>query len=209
MLVKIPFPLTLDYVRSAPTSALFASLQSWVKVSDPTCLLHPHGFAVVLLRSGFEDWRLHWWPKGPRTLTGMPGMIHTHDKIIESRILTGQIENVLYDVSAVPTGGQSVYEVAYAGNKYIRNTANVLQKTAERVQASASNIQTLKAGDCYRIENHVYHEAIVPDDAVTATIVCMHSPSPGPIKVIGLDGYPEQLEFQRIECRAVECMGLD
>ena len=100
-----------------------------------------------------------------------------------------------------------MYEVAYAGNKYFRNTANVLQKTAERVRARVSNIQTLKAGDCYRIENHVYHEVIVPDDAVTATIVCMHSPSPGPIKVIGLDGYPEHLEFQRIERRAAEYMG--
>lgn len=207
MPVKIPFPLTLDHVRSASTSALFASLQSWVKVSDPTCLIHPHGFAVVLLKSGFADWRLHWWPKGPRTLTGMPGMIHTHDKIIESRILTGQIKNVLYDVSAVTTVGQPVYKVAYTGNKYIRNTTNVLQKTTERVRASVSSVQNLKAGDCYRIENHVYHEAIVPDDAVTATIICMHSPSPGPIKVIGLDNYPEHLEFQRIERRAAEYMG--
>jgi hypothetical protein len=133
-------------------------------------------------------------------------MIHTHDKVVESRILAGCLSNVLYDVTAVTAGGQPEYEVAYVGDKYIKSTANVLQKTTSRVRAAIASTQTLEAGDCYRIESHLYHEAVVPDDAVTATIVCMHSPSPGPVRVLGLDGYPEHIVFERTERRAAECM---
>lgn len=209
MLAKMPFPLSLEYVRSAPPAALLAGLQSWVKVSDPICLVHPHGFFVVLLnRSETEDWRFHWWPAGPRTLTGMPALIHTHDKIVESRILAGKLKNVIHHVTEVAVGGQPIYEVAYLGDKYVGATVNVLQKTAKRVQAEIGSARTLEVGDCYFIESHVYHEAVVPHDAVTATIVCMHSPSAAPVGVLGLDGYPERIEFHRTECRAAECLGL-
>ena len=210
MSVELPVPLSLDAIRSAPAPALLEQLQTWVKVSDPVCLVHPHGFFVILLhRSDSADWRFHWWPKGPRTLTGMPAMIHTHDKLVESRLLAGKIKNVLYDVTETTSGGSPVYEVAYRGDKFVGNTTNVLQKTAMRVRAEIRAAQTLAVGQSYSIEPHVYHEAVVPDDTVTATIVCMHSPMPGAVSIIGLDGYPEQIEFNRTECRAALCMGLE
>ena len=206
MPAKISFPLTPEYVRYASASGLLAGILSWVRQADPTCLIHPHGFYVVLLqRSGSKDWRFHWWPKGPRTLIGMPAMIHTHDKVVESRILVGQLQNVTYEVTEIAAEGQPVYEVEYLGDKYVRATSNVLRKTERRAEAKVASIQELRAGDCYRIESHVYHEAVIPDETATATLVCMHSQAPGAVCVLGLDGYADRIEFQRTERRAAEC----
>lgn len=209
MHANIPFPLSLEYVRSAPPDELLAGLRSWVKETDSICLVHPHGFFVALLhRSAAEDWRFHWWPAGPKNLTGMPALIHTHNKVVESRILSGELKNVIYDATEVAVGGQPLYEVAYLGDKYAGAAVNVLQKTTKRVQATIRSVHTLAVGKCYSVERHVYHKVVVPNDVVTATIVCMHSPSPGPVAVVGLDGYPERIEFQRTECRAAERLGL-
>ena len=148
MPADIGFPLTFEHVQSAPSHDLLAAIGSWIDRVNPTCLVHPHGFFVVLLdRSEARDWRFHFWPKGPRTLTSMPAMVHT-----------------------------------------------------------VSTARTLKAGSCYRIEAHAYHEAAVSEGAATATIVCMHSQSPGTVKVLGLDGYPERIEFHRSELSTRECI---
>jgi hypothetical protein len=80
MFVDLGFPLTLDYVRVAPVQELHAALKTWLERENPICLMHPHGFYVVLLgRDEKEEWRFHFWPKGPRTTLGMPAFIHTHD----------------------------------------------------------------------------------------------------------------------------------
>src|SRR3954447_7695689 len=93
MRVDIGFPLTLEHIHSASPADLITALRSWIAWDNPTCLMHPHGFLVVLLqRSDKQDWRFHFWPKGPRKLTGMPAMIHTHDKIIESRIIKAALQ---------------------------------------------------------------------------------------------------------------------
>jgi len=42
-------------------------------------------------RTQSEEWRLHFWHKGPRVVIGMPAFIHTHNCHVESRILKGQI----------------------------------------------------------------------------------------------------------------------
>jgi hypothetical protein len=44
----------------------------------------------------------------------------------------------------------------------------------------------------------------VPERLTTATLVRMHSRSPGPINVVAGDGYPEKIEFKRAEHRAQE-----
>jgi hypothetical protein len=207
MPADIGFPLTFEHVQSAPSHDLLAAIGSWIDRVNPTCLVHPHGFFVVLLdRSEARDWRFHFWPKGPRTLTSMPAMVHTHDKVVESRIIQGELHDILYDVTDVGTGGQPIYEVEYRGDKYVKSTSNILRRTASRARTSVSTARTLKAGSCYRIEAHAYHEAAVSEGAATATIVCMHSQSPGTVKVLGLDGYPERIEFHRSELSTRECI---
>jgi len=142
--------------------------------------MHPHGFHVVLLyRTDSEEWRFHFWPQGPRLIAGMPAFIHTHDRHVESRILQGQLTNVLYDVAAVPAGGQPLYKVRYSGDRYASATSNFLRKTTTRVQPTIRRRDDMGRGDTYHVERHAYHEAVVPEQLATSTLVCMRARSPG------------------------------
>lgn len=200
---KLGIPLALDQMRTAPPAVVLASVKSWLEQDDPTCLQHPHGFYVVLLgRSETEEWRFHFWPEGPRTVVGMPALIHTHDCHVESRILQGRLTNTLYDAVTVPTGGYPLYEVGYGGDRYGRTTSNTLRRTTTRVQTVVRDRTTLRYGETYCVERQAYHDAIVPEEISTATLVCMHGRSPGTVFVVGLDGYPDNIEFTRAEFRA-------
>ena len=162
--------------------------------------MHPHGFYVVLLsRTDTEEWRFHFWPKGVRLITGMPAFIHTHDRHVESRILQGQLTNILYDVRAVSTDGQPLYAVEYAGDRYASATSNCLRQTTTRVEANVLRRDTVRCGGTYHVERHAYHEALVPEQLATSTLVCMHGQVPGSVMVVGLDGYPKTIAFRRSE----------
>ena len=166
---------------------------------NANCLVHPHGFWIVLLgRSETEEWRFHYWPRGSRKTTGMPGKIHTHDKVVESRIVLGELTNIEYRVEKVESGDQPIYRVVYDGDKFMQDTSNALRKTEECVATVATAEQLLRVGNSYRVEAHTYHEAVVGDDVATATIVCMHSQASGPAKVVGLASYGDEIVFQRV-----------
>lgn len=204
MCADLGIPLTSDYIRSAPASALLARVKAWLKRKNPVCLMHPHGFYVVLLgRTETEEWRFHFWPQGPRTIAGMPAFIHTHDRHVESRILQGQLTNTLFEIAAVHPGGQPLYEVGYGGDRYASSTSNFLRRTSTRVQPIIRRSDTMGCGDTYHVERHAYHEAVVPDHLATSTLVCMRERSPGAVMVVGLDGYPETITFRRAEHRAL------
>jgi hypothetical protein len=199
------FPFSIEYIRSAPVDDLLAALKSWLVAENPTCLRHPHGFFVVLLdRTESEDLRFHLWPEGPRIVTGLPAFIHTHDRHVESRILQGELTNVVYDVTAVATGGLPLYEVGYRGDRYTQSTSNFLYRTGTRVTAKVQSRKAYRKGECYHVERHAYHEAVSSERLTTATLVWMHSRSPGPINVVGRDGYPDRIELKRAEYFAKE-----
>ena len=204
MYADLGFPLTWDHVRTAPVPSLLAAVKAWLKRENPICLMHPHGFYVVPLgRTETEEWRFHFWPEGSRTITGMPARIHTHDRHVESRVLQGQLTNILYDLAVVPAGGQPLYEVAYDGDRYAPATSNFLRRSTIRVQPIIRCRDTLERGDKYHVERHGYHEAVVPEQLATSTLVCMHGHSPGVVMVVGLAGYPETIAFRRAEHRAL------
>ena len=170
---NLGFPLMLDYVRTAPVPVLLAAIKTWLERHNPLCMVHPHGFYVVLVeRTETEEWRFHFWPDAPRPVAGMPAFIHTHDRHVESRILQGRLTNILYDVIAVPAGGQPLCEVGYGGDRYVSATSNFLRRTSTRVQSTALRSDTMGRGDVYHVERHTFHEAVVPDQLATATLVC-------------------------------------
>lgn len=200
MLADLEFPLELSRVRAEPLPALRCAVKTWLTRGNPTCLIHPHGFYVALLgRTETEEWRLHFWPKGPRIVTGMPAFIHTHNCHVESRILKGQMTNILYDVTADSSGCHPLYEVEYSGDRYAAVTSNSLRKTGIRAHAAVKRRNTYKCGDTYNIERNAYHEAFVSDQDSTSTLVCMHGRSTDSVMVVGLDGYPQNILFTRAE----------
>jgi|GEM_PF-3315819 len=203
MPVNRSFLLSRDQLRSASESVLQNMVLTWLERVNPTCLLHPHGFYVALLgRNEVEEWRFHFWPSTFRTTLGMPANIHTHDRHVESRILQGQLTNILYDVPETLVGGQPIYSVRYEGDRYLSGTSNCLYKSNTRGLPVIQQSVTMKRGDFYQVERHAYHEAVVPDQLATATLVCMHSQSAGEVRVVGVDGYPETVSFQRSQVRA-------
>lgn len=205
MLADLGFALEWDNVQAAPLPMLQASVKMWLERERPTCLIHPHGFFVVLLgRTSTEEWRLHFWPQGQRVVTGMPAFIHTHNCHIESRVLKGCISNVEYDVITAPIGGQPLYDVDYSGDRYAAETSNVLRNTGKRVQAIVRKRCALKCGDTYHVERYAYHEAVVSIQDATSTLVCMHGRTSGAVSVIGIDGYPETIAFRRDKSQALE-----
>lgn len=198
MYADLGFPLTKDYIRNLSAASILDAVRIWLERANPICLIHPHGFYVVLLsRNNTEEWRFHFWPKGFRSATGMPAYIHTHDRQIQSRVLQGKITNILYDLDTVSSGGYPLYQVKYHGDKYKNMTKNTLQNTHRRVKTLIRSCHTIGCGDTYQIERHTYHESVVLNQVATSTIVCMYGHSPGPIMVVGLDGYPETITFTR------------
>jgi hypothetical protein len=199
--------LTAEYVQTATPSALLADIRGWIEAARPSSLIHPHGFLVLLLhRANCEEWRFHVWPQGMRLISGMPGPIHTHDKVVDSRVLKGKLTNIFYWVAEVPTGGLPVYEVEYPSDKYDRQATNLLKRSSARLDASVIREQLVPAGERYSVPAHVFHQAVVPESVCTFTIVRMHSPAPGPIKVIGIDGYPDTIGLRRVECSTADTL---
>lgn len=204
MSVDSNFPISIQQLHSLSPKSLVGIAREWIERTSPTCLVHPHGFWVVLLsKSQTEEWRFHYWPKGPRFTTGMPARIHTHDRVVESRIVLGQIKHIVHRLVNTKSGGRPVYKVLYVGDKYSQETSNVLAKTVDRAEVGLKIEQTMNVGSSYRVEAHTYHEAVVGNEFATATVVCMHSHAPGNAKVLGLDSYPDEVSFRRLG-RSVE-----
>lgn len=181
-----------------------AAIKSWLATHNPSCVRHPHGFYVALLkRNSDEEWRLHVWPKGPLVITGMPAFVHTHNCQVESLVLAGHINNTIYAVTDAVTSGSPLYEVAYGGDRYLHGTANFLKKTDRRVDLTNLQSSIVRCGERYHIELNWYHEVRVPDHITVATLVRMSERDNSPVNVVGLDGYPESIMFQRLACSAL------
>jgi hypothetical protein len=175
-----------------------AHIKGWLSAGNPTCLRHPLGFYVALLqRSPDAEWRFHVWPKGQRVITGMRAFVHTHNCHIESRILTGQLTNIAYDVGDASVGGQPLYQVGYSADRYQLETRNWLAYTGRRVLVHSREVDNVELGARYTIDAGDFHEVQVSEDCCTSTQVRMTARSDFPVYVVGLDGNPSRIEFVR------------
>lgn len=207
MYADLGFDLTREYLHNAPVREVITAVRRWLYQNNPTCLMHPHGFYVVLLgRSETEEWRLHFWPKGKKIITGMPARIHTHNRHIESRVIQGKLINILYKLETAIAGGQPLYATNYLGDRYSPKTSNLLCKIGKYVHPVVQSREAVECGERYCVERNTYHEVVVSQHNATATLVCMHSCSSEPAMVIGLDGYSEKINFKRTTHRAIEFM---
>jgi hypothetical protein len=185
-------------VQKIPAQEIRDGLLDWLREFEPPCIVHPHGFHVVLLHSQADmEWRLHMWARGTRSISGMPTFIHTHNREVRSRVLRGRLTNIQYEVDSSQNHGHPLYSVEYLGNKYEKSTLNVLRRTSDRVRVIEISKVSIEDGDSYHVPRHSFHEAVVSDDIVTCTIVCMSDPESSPIYVVGADGYPDEISFER------------
>ena len=209
MPADLHFPISIQQFHSLPPKCLVDEVVQCIRKNSLSCLIHPHGFWVVLLsKSQIEEWRFHYWPKGPRITTGMPAMIHTHDRVVESRIILGELKHVEHRLVSTKLGGRPVYEVVYQGDRYRQETSNVLRRTDHCAQLGLKVEQIMRVGSGYRVEAHTYHEAVVANNVATATLVCMHSRAPGNARVLGLHAYPDEISFRREGRSSEEVLGV-
>jgi hypothetical protein len=197
--------LAPTYVSKQDPEALVYKIRRWILDARPFATEHPYGFWVILLRrADNEEWRFHLWPQRRPPVTGMPAPIHTHDKVVDSRILKGALENITYLLRPTETGGLPIYEARHVSDKYSPENKNILCRTPDRFIPEVAARQNLGVGHSYNVPPHVFHEARVFEGDVTCTIVRMHSQAPGPAKILGADGYPGEIEFKRAFAPAAE-----
>ena len=140
MSVELKFPLTVGQLRLVSPAYLVERVKGWMERNDTNCLLHPHGFWVVLLnKSETEEWRFHYWPKESRKTTGMPARIHTHNKVVESRILLGELKNTEYRLVRMKSGGRPIYQVGYGGDKYDQENVQCTQENRRTGSGSSKS----------------------------------------------------------------------
>ena len=192
------FDINQDAFHFLHRKDMICRLKDWVSQSKPTCLIHPHGFFVILLRKDSHDeWRLHVWPRGTRQITGMPAFIHTHNCYVESRIFSGRLVNKLYNIDYVMDHGHPLYEVVYNGDRYNAQSGNSLIHRGVRISYVESEVTAAATGCVYHVSRNAWHEAIVPSDTMTITVARMYNRSNDPVLLVGKDGYPSEIEFRR------------
>jgi hypothetical protein len=209
MSVDIVATLNPQYMMEEEPSKLLVEIKNWILGVKPVALIHPHGFLIIPVRcQDGEDWRFHVWPRARPPMIGMPGLIHTHDKVLESRVLKGRLSNSIYSLTSVKEGGLPVYEVSYAGDKYLSSAANLLIRTKVRVAPKLIERTDLQVGESYRVDAGLFHQVDVSEGGPTCTLARMHSQSPRIIQVLGLDGYADRLEFLRAQRSADDVISL-
>ena len=202
--------LSTDYIRVVSADKLLEEICSWASSTTSVATKHPYGFWVILLRrTEAEEWRFHLWGRNRQPTNSMRAPIHTHDKIVDSRVLLGELDNVVYDVTPTQTGGFPIYEATHMADKYRPDNKNLLIKTLERRIPRIAFRKTITVGDCYTVPAHTFHEANVRDEFITCTIVQMHSQTAGPVQILGADGYPDIIEFTRASAAACEVIAAD
>lgn len=205
-----PSKLSSDYVAAVAPNELLKEIRNWGASTASVATKHPYGFWVILLhQTDTEEWRFHLWAENRPPTDGMPAPIHTHDKIVDSRVLLGELQNVAYDVTPVQRGGLPVYEARHSADKYTAQNKNILIKTVERRAVIVNINRIMVSGESYSVPAHSFHEAKVCDGLFTCTIVRMHSRIPGSVQILGADGYPDIIEFRRASAPVAEVIAAE
>jgi hypothetical protein len=154
--------------------------------------IHPLGFwHIVLARNGPLALRLHIWPRSGRRPQAPFCPIHTHIFRFTSVVLIGEVENVIYTIR--PTENRPrfrVFEAAYEGPE------SVLRSTGQLVDASPASAERVRAGDVYGVAEHVFHENLVHEGCLAATVVLTEHVGGAPL-VLGEVDLVEDLRYIR------------
>ena len=169
----------------------------FVKANQPN--LHPLGFVHTKLGVTEKDieLRLHIWPDDERPFQKPRLPIHDHVWHLDSHILTGGIENEIYQVEETdqePT--HRIYQVSYDGEK----EQSLLAPTEKAVRANLCREVTYEAKDHYSIDLSTYHASRVPESEFTATIVATSNSEKKPPKVLGPLNGDSEYTYNRQQC---------
>lgn len=128
---------------------------------------HPLGFVCLQVqRRGEYGVCVHLWTacEPDSELTTSP--MHSHSWDLLSYVLYGEIGNQLVHVTDAPTAPtHRLFEVLSDGD------TDELRPTDRLVRCEPGPVQSIAAGEVYRLDAGEFHVTVVPGDAETATVV--------------------------------------
>ena len=153
---------------------------------------HPYGFLVVRLPAKISDAdvRFNVWLKENRPGQEPNWPIHSHEVSMSSLVVRGELENVVWPEPRFGFG-EPLYLASYT------KTTSVLTKCDLRISEGRKSSETVRAGTQYEVAKGLFHATNISDDAECVTLCMFHAEENGIGTVLGADGHPQRIEFQR------------
>ncbi|MFZ3349536.1 MAG: hypothetical protein WA268_01535 [Xanthobacteraceae bacterium] len=166
---------------------------SWTEmVPSAAVSRHPYGFLVVRLPAKVSeaDVRFNVWLKENRPGQQPNWPIHSHEVSMSSYVVRGELENLVWPEPRFGFG-EPLYLASYS------KSTSVLTKSDLRISEGRKVCETVRAGTQYEVAKGLFHATNIPDDAECVTLCMFHAEENGIGTVLGSDGHPQQIEFQR------------
>jgi hypothetical protein len=170
---------------------------SWKEmVPSASVSRHPYGFLVVRLPAKISeaDVRFNVWLKENRPGQEPNWPIHSHEVSMSSYVVRGELENLVWPEPRFGFG-EPLYLASYTQN------TSVLTKSDLRISEGRKVREKVRAGTQYEVAKGLFHATNIPDDAECVTLCMFHAEENGVGTVLGSDGHPQQIEFQRFAVR--------
>lgn len=168
-----------------------ASLLSFSKAGNLPFRWHPLGFIVcTLMVEGPWKARLHCWPSGHARPQGEQCEIHDHMFDFCSWVLTGEVENIEYEIN--PSGTlYAIYATEYLGD------LSILKRTAQTIQLAVSASSIQPAFSKYNVRAGQLHETRRVGKAPAVTVLITKDVTIQTPTVIGPLAGEAQYEYVR------------
>ena len=192
MELMMNLPDLADQLQTADLGELKNDLRAWLEVDlGGECTAHPLGFFL------FRVWttdavtlRLHYWPAKLRPQPVALTPIHDHVWHLRSRVLLGQLTNIVVEVEDQRSGEYDLGVITQIDRQ------DAVSPTDRRVAIRREIRSIHAAGDYYELVPGIFHFTEVPDNNATATIVrseVMQSGGPRTLLPHGVGGHsPER-----------------
>lgn len=127
---------------------------------------HPLGFAhAKILSQDQMALRVHLWPCADRRPQHPLWPVHTHIFNLESLVLSGRVQNTLYNFHSTDVGPNQLYRVEY------RDGGSALIATETFGDASEYQIHVAGPGEKYEVLPEMFHSSSVEEHELAATLV--------------------------------------
>lgn len=132
---------------------------------------HPLGFVCLQVqRRGDYGVCVHLWTERRPDSELTTSSMHSHSWELLSYVLYGEIGNQLVHVTDAPTAPtHRLFEVLSDGDM------DEIRPTDRLVRCEPEPVQSIAAGEVYRLAAGEFHGTVVPGDAETATVVLGHA----------------------------------
>ncbi len=100
-------------------------------------------------------------------------LVHNHSFDFQTQVLTGYIENAIYEISKTNEIGEIWYQYIYT-SALINNTQEMNLKLVEKAYLTLTQLQKVEAGASYFLRHHELHRIFVPTDRLVSMLFWQH-----------------------------------